>query len=84
MAAHPEIQRRARQELDAVIGSSRLPTFEDYGTLPYIEAIFLECARWLPTVPLGVPHRLMSDDHYNGYFIPEGTTIIAMRVHLYL
>jgi len=23
-------------------------------------------------IPLGVPHRVMKDDVYNGYFIPEG------------
>ncbi|KAK0469989.1 cytochrome P450 [Desarmillaria tabescens] len=28
-------------------------------------------------IPLGVPHRLMKDDVYQGYFIPEGTTMIV-------
>nr|BAL05094.1 cytochrome P450 [Phanerodontia chrysosporium] len=28
-------------------------------------------------VLLGVPHRTIADDEYNGYFIPAGTTIIA-------
>ncbi|KAI0092431.1 CyP450 monooxygenase [Irpex rosettiformis] len=76
MAAYPDIQRKAQEELQAVVGHDRLPTYEDRGSLPYIQAIFLECMRWRPIVPLGVVHRLMEDDYYNGYFIPAGTLVV--------
>jgi cytochrome P450 len=78
MAMHPEIQKRAREELDTVVGSDRLPTFEDYESLPYIRAIIMECSRWLPVVPMSVPHRVTRDDYYKGYFIPEGTVVLAV------
>ena len=45
MALNPEVQRRAHEELDQVIGKSRLPTLEDKPNLPYINAICLECLR---------------------------------------
>ena len=76
----PGIQKRAREELDVVVGPDRLPTFEDYDELPYIQAIIMECSRWLPVAPLAIPHRSIADDYYNGYFIPEGTMIIAVCV----
>jgi cytochrome P450 len=78
MAMYPEIQKAAREELDAVVGPDRLPTFEDYESLPYIHAIIMECSRWIPVVPLGVPHRVIKDDYYKEYFIPEGTIVLAV------
>lgn len=78
----PEIQKRAREELDIVVGPDRLPTFEDYDALPYIQAIMMECSRWLPVTPVGVPRSVISDDNYKGYFIPEGTIIVPVSIHL--
>ncbi|KAJ6484798.1 cytochrome P450 [Mycena sanguinolenta] len=73
----PEVQRRAHTELDAVVGRSRMPTFADYNNLPYIRALIKEILRWAPVTPIGLPHRLMEDDYYDGYFIPKGSIIIA-------
>ncbi|KAF8208101.1 cytochrome P450 [Mycena galopus ATCC 62051] len=73
----PHIQKIAQEELDRVVGTDRLPTYADQEALPYINAIVKESLRWELVIPLGVPHRAMQDDTYNGYFIPEGTTIIA-------
>ncbi|KDR69728.1 hypothetical protein GALMADRAFT_145141 [Galerina marginata CBS 339.88] len=77
MAVNPEIQTKAHQELDNVIGSDRLPDFADRGSLPYIEAIYREVMRWRPPLAFGVPHRSTEDDYYKGYFIPKGTTIFG-------
>ncbi|KAK7029115.1 cytochrome P450, partial [Favolaschia claudopus] len=33
--------------------------------------------RWNPTIPLGLPHRLMQDDVYRGYYLPAGTIVLA-------
>jgi cytochrome P450 len=49
----PEKQKRAQEELDRVVGSERLPTFDDRPSLPYVEAIISECFRWHPTSPAG-------------------------------
>ncbi|VDB97878.1 unnamed protein product [Peniophora sp. CBMAI 1063] len=77
MLAYPDVQVRAQQELDAVVGRSRVPTFADMPHLPYICAIVKEILRWRPAVPLGLAHRSSADDVYDGYFIPKGTMIIA-------
>lgn len=79
MARHPEIQRKAQSELDKVVGANRLPTCDDYKSLPYVRAIFLECARWEPVVPLGLPHCAVQDDIYENYLIPKGTVVFAVR-----
>lgn len=40
--AYPEIQKRAQDELDRVVGRHRLPTAEDEKNLPYCHAIIKE------------------------------------------
>ena len=53
LANNPEVQNKARAEVDAVVGSHRLPTFADRPALPYVEAILKEAFRWFTIVPLG-------------------------------
>ncbi|PFH53736.1 hypothetical protein AMATHDRAFT_78864 [Amanita thiersii Skay4041] len=77
MITFPEAQARAQKELDAVVGSDRLPDFSDRASLPYLDAMLLETLRWNPPAPLGMPHNTRQDDIYEGYFIPKGTTVIA-------
>ena len=71
MAINPGIQDKAQGEIDGVVGN-RLPNFSDRPNMPYVEAIYREVLRSNPPVPMSFPHRLMEDDHYKGYFIPEG------------
>jgi len=76
MALHPEIQKKAQADIEKV-APNRLPTFDDYDSLPYIKAIIKEILRWGTVAPLGLPHRVMEDDVYEGYFIPKGATVIS-------
>jgi hypothetical protein len=39
MILFPETQRRAHEELDRVVGRGRVPTLDDCGNLPYIQAL---------------------------------------------
>ncbi|KAI5119817.1 hypothetical protein M0805_006950 [Coniferiporia weirii] len=76
MVLNPDVQRRAQEEIDSVIGRGRLPTLKDKPNLPYVNALCIECLRWQPVTPLGASRRLTEDDVYNGYFLPKGTIII--------
>ena len=77
MVIFPDVQRKAQAELDAVVGPSRLPTFEDRTSLPYVNAIVKECMRWHVVVTLGIPHRTTADATCSGYFVPEGTVVVT-------
>ncbi|KAI0069255.1 cytochrome P450 [Artomyces pyxidatus] len=77
MALYPDVQKQAQAELDAIVGSSRLPSYSDREKLPYVDALVKEVLRWNPIVPTGVPHLLMQDDIHDGYLIPKGTIVIA-------
>ena len=53
MMMYPEVQRKAQEEIDRVIGHDRLPTLADQASLPYIDAVAKEVLRWNPVAPLG-------------------------------
>ena len=76
MTAYPEVQRKAQEEIDRVVGSDRLPNIRDREDLPYVNAIAKEVLRWHPVGPLGFPHLSTEEDVYEGYFIPKGSIVI--------
>jgi hypothetical protein len=79
IALHPAEQKRAQEEIDRVVGTDRLPVFEDRESLPYVEAIWRESLRWRPALPQGNPHSTIADDEYNGYFFPKGTLFDLLK-----
>lgn len=73
---NPVAIRKAQDEIDRVVGSTRLPSREDVANLPYTRALLTETMRWRPAIPAGFPHEVTQDDEYMGYRIPRGATII--------
>ena len=73
----PDVQKKAQEEIDSVVGVDRLPTYGDREHLPYVHALVTEVLRWHNVAPLGVPHRASDDGIINGYFIPKGSIIIT-------
>lgn len=76
MVLFPEVQKKAQEEIDRVVGSDRFPTMEDEFDLQYIRGCVKESMRWFPTDIMSVPHAVTQDDEYMGYHIPAGATII--------
>ncbi|KAH8165460.1 hypothetical protein CIB48_g2798 [Xylaria polymorpha] len=74
MVLHPEVQKKGQEEVDRAFGD-KLPTLKDAMSLPYIHACVKESLRWLPAVPLALPHCAIKDDEYMGYKIPRGATV---------
>lgn len=74
-ACHPEAQARVQEQLDAVIGRERAPSFEDVQRLTELHAFMHESLRWRPVVPLGFPHRATRDIIWKGFRIPAGATV---------
>jgi|SRR5688572_24894820 cytochrome P450 len=69
---NPDVFNKARSEIDRVVGSDRLPALSDRPNLRYIDYIVEETTRWRPLSPIGIPHKSLKDDVYNGMFIPKG------------
>ncbi|TDL27032.1 cytochrome P450 [Rickenella mellea] len=77
MVHFPEVAARARKELDLVVGRDRLPDWSHRKSLPFLEWVLKENFRWNPVTALGIPHRAMEEDVYQGRRIPQGATVIA-------
>ncbi|KAM3967286.1 putative cytochrome P450 304a1 [Aphomia sociella] len=80
----PEIQDKVHAEIDRVVGSGRLPNLDDRKNMPYTEACLREAMRYDTLVPLGVPHRAVTDTNFHGYVIPEGTLVSANYLMLHM
>ncbi|KAJ4366496.1 hypothetical protein N0V83_008132 [Neocucurbitaria cava] len=71
----PEAQRRAHEEIDNIVGDSRLPTFDDEEALPFIRAAVKEVLRIRPVTKIGAPHYTTADVVYKDYVIPKNTVV---------
>jgi cytochrome P450 len=77
LARFPEVQRKAQEEIDRVVGTSRLPSFDDRKNLPYVDAVVKEVLRWQPVVPMSLPHMAAEEDIFEGYRIPKGAMFLT-------
>nr|XP_009403855.1 PREDICTED: trans-cinnamate 4-monooxygenase-like [Musa acuminata subsp. malaccensis] len=74
---HPGIQRKLRQELDAVLGPGVPITEPDIPKLPYLQAVIKETLRLRMAIPLLVPHMNLHDAKLGGYDIPAESKILV-------
>ncbi|CAG8485605.1 4575_t:CDS:2, partial [Gigaspora rosea] len=84
LANNPHVQSKAHQELDRVIGQSRMPEVSDEQNIPYIRAIIKEGQRYCGAIYLGVPHAIDEDDEYNGYHIPANSVVILNQYGIHM
>ncbi|KAJ7090846.1 cytochrome P450 [Mycena belliarum] len=74
--SHPDIQARAHEELDRVIGRDHWPSAEDEPRLPFIRAIIKEVQRVHAPFWMATPHCSTEDYEYNGMYIPKDTVMV--------
>lgn len=74
MAEHPEVARRAQQEVDTVLGS-REPGAEDLPALPWLTATLKEAMRLYPPIAAVMTRRTTRDITLGGWTIPSGAML---------
>lgn len=77
MALYPEVQAKAQEEIERVVGPKSLPTLADRSRLPYLNAVVKEVLRWHPVAPMALPHMSVKDDTWENFFLPKGSLILA-------
>ncbi|KAI3472157.1 hypothetical protein Pfo_029645 [Paulownia fortunei] len=73
---HPDVLKKAAQEIDSVIGNNRLVEESDIPNLPYLQAIVKETLRLHPTGPL-IVRQSSKDCTIAGYHIPAKTRLFV-------
>ncbi|KAK7090042.1 steroid 17-alpha-hydroxylase/17,20 lyase-like [Littorina saxatilis] len=76
MAGHPDIQKRAQEEIDSVTGS-RMPETGDRHKLPFTQAVLFETLRLGVVLPTAVPHKTLCDTTVGGYDVPKDTMVFV-------
>lgn len=79
LSANPEVRRKAHDEIDKVVGSSRSPSFDNEADLPYIRAIVKETLRLRPVTNIGTPHYTTAPITYNGIYIPANSVVCLQQ-----
>ena len=72
---NPRVLKKAREEIDSVVGKDRLVEESDVQNLPYIRAVVKEAFRMHPPLPV-VKRKCTQECEIDGYVIPEGALIL--------
>lgn len=72
-----EVQKKAQEEIDRVVGKDRMPCIDDRPNMPYCEAVIHESVRHFMGRTFGVPHRALRDTTLAGYYIPKDTMVVS-------
>jgi len=80
---HPEVIKKAKQEIDAHVGLNCLVEESDMSKLPYIQCIVYETLRLHPAAPIWSPHLSSEDCTIGKYNLPKDTIVLvnAWTVH---
>ena len=74
---NPKVIKKARLEIEHIVGQERLVNEDDLSSLSYLQGIILETLRLTPAAPLLVPHCASEDCQIEGYDIPRDTIIFV-------
>jgi cytochrome P450 len=73
---HPEVLKKAKEEIETNIGYDRFVEESDMSKLPYVQCIVNESLRIQPVSPLLCPHLSSEDCVIGGYHIARGTMLL--------
>ncbi|KAL7231876.1 hypothetical protein ACSBR2_009995 [Camellia fascicularis] len=74
---NPETLKKAKVELEQIVGKGKPISEFDIPHLPYLSAIVKETLRMHPAVPFLIPRKVDSEEQVCGYTIPKGTQVLV-------
>lgn len=80
---HPDVLKRAQEEIESNVGRDRLLDKTDLPRLPYLHCIISETLRLYPPTPMLLPHEASTDCKIHGYDVPAGSMVLvnAYAIH---
>lgn len=80
---HPDVLKRAQEEIESNVGRDRLLDKNDLPRLPYLHCIISETLRLYPPTPMLLPHEASTDCKIHGYDVPAGSMVLvnAYAIH---
>jgi cytochrome P450 len=76
IGSHPEVQQKIYNEMQNLFGDDkqRIPTYQEYSEMKYLERVIKETLRIRPSVP-SVSRKLTEDIELDGYKVPAGANV---------
>ncbi|KAM7529231.1 hypothetical protein LguiB_032641 [Lonicera macranthoides] len=74
---HPTIMKKVQNELEKIVGKSRMVEESDLENLSYLEMVIKESFRLHPVAPLLLPHASIEDCTIDGYHIPKNARVMV-------
>ncbi|CAG8775300.1 1716_t:CDS:2, partial [Racocetra persica] len=75
LAAHKDVQRKAREEILRVLGDDSTPSLEQQKSLKYLDMILHENLRLYPPIAILPARKTTKDVECRGHVIPAGACI---------
>jgi len=75
LVRNPHVLKKAREEIDSVVGKERVVKESDIPNLPYLQAVVKETLRMHPPTPI-FAREAMRTCQVDGYDIPAHSTIL--------
>ena len=79
MGKNPEIVKKAREEIDRVLGERTEITYQDVNELKYCSAIFKETLRMYPPVDM-IGRHVTEEITCNGRILPKDTDLFVIGI----
>ena len=76
MLTHGYVAKKIQEEMDKLVGPSRLPNESDKPHMHYSMATVYEVLRYTSPVALSIPHRSSTDINFEGYFVAKDSLLI--------
>ncbi|KAF8006774.1 hypothetical protein BT93_K0936 [Corymbia citriodora subsp. variegata] len=73
----PKSMKKAKDELDQVVGLNRKLVENDLEKMPFLQAVVKETLRLHPPVPLLLPRNALKDANFMGFDIPKDTQVFV-------
>ncbi|KAJ6636080.1 putative cytochrome P450 [Pseudolycoriella hygida] len=74
---NPHVKKRIQNEIDDVVGRSRLPNLDDRNKLHYTEASIREAFRYETLIPNGIPRLALEPTQLSQYDIPKNCVVMT-------
>ncbi|XP_073156339.1 geraniol 8-hydroxylase-like [Henckelia pumila] len=74
---NPEIMKKAKSELEEIVGKGKIIGEEDVQKLPYLRSMVKETLRIHPPVPFLIPRKVEEDVEVGGYSVPKNCQVLV-------